>query len=379
VDERLPVSWLVEAIRNDNCAFLCGAGVSVPSKLPDAASFVAWLVDCLVDACASAGAELTDAAMTRLRQERLEWVLGVAGRTPGVSPADALAPLDGANPSGIHGFVAECAGRFGTRPGVVLTTNFDCCLEDAFGVCGRPAPRVLAAPNLDGDLASGDDVVVAKVHGSLRGPAGRRAVSATLDAIGQYFSRPAEARLNQLLKTRSLVVLGYSGNDHHDVMPYLWQRMHPEPLRIIWVQHDGALSGDHVLRIEPPQELRLLVGDRYVRANTTAVVRRAAESLGIAPLLEPAAGGPAWRAGVREWVWSLGPRSLLVLGDLAMNADDHDCALSLYSAQSTGCPDLRTSSRESRRAGTLPPCYPWRATGTKRLTCWEGYLRRRRG
>ena len=117
---------------------------------------------------------------------------------------------------------------------IVLTTNFDCQIENAYleldrdrhlGVAFRKNhfAAALASPMLEG---------LFKLHGSVNDV---RTLGATFDA-----NRPSELKrriLETALSRAPLLVLGYGGSDDTDIVPALIHSRAPEQ-PIYWVVHD---------------------------------------------------------------------------------------------------------------------------------------------
>ena len=89
----LTSDWLAKLIREENCAFLCGAGVSVPSGLPSAADYVQYLVDLLIRSLPP-NIKLDKDQYQKLCGHRMEFIFQIATQTPGISVEEGLTALE---------------------------------------------------------------------------------------------------------------------------------------------------------------------------------------------------------------------------------------------------------------------------------------------
>ncbi|MHA1340808.1 MAG: SIR2 family protein [Promethearchaeota archaeon] len=118
-----------------------------------------------------------------------------------------------------------------------MTTNFDYLIETAFGV-EDPRLRIVISENDfkkysdPAQAYSSNEIPLYKLHGSKKnlksGEDTKQWIVATLDALGKQkkediFTVPAyqQKLFENIGKGRTLVVLGYSGDDDFDIMPAL--------------------------------------------------------------------------------------------------------------------------------------------------------------
>lgn len=358
-DGALGANWLADVIRTETCAFLCGAGASVLSGFPTSWDFIGCLVDGLIR---SAGNQIdVDQSLRQvLSAQRLEYVLQVASQTPGVDAIACLDVLQGGQPNIVHTSVMRCLSDFGGDQGVLLTTNFDCLFEEAGRFMGVPVIEVLVGPNFAAKPKA-RSIIVTKLHGSLGvpGESGPRQLAATLDSVGRYFSTEAEALLDELLRERTLLVLGYSGNDHYDVMPYLLRLFKRPFRRILWIKHDKSVESGLLRREAPPQPLRWLFrgpNDLYLKADTPSLMQTILRLLNLPQNSPSPTEFPNWRAKLATWTTSLGPRAMLVLGDLLLKEDAFPKAMELYHGAATalkGPNDSQARIKARKNIGTI--------------------------
>lgn len=352
LEEVSPV-WLALQIQRSDIAFLCGAGTSVPSGLPTAAAFVRQFIYALEEA---ASCKLPQETVDKLSMHRLEHILQIAQQTPAFALDDCLACLQNARPNFVHSAIMRCISRYGRRPGVVLTTNFDSLFEDSASQMNPRVPVTVAGLSDLGDIGHHDNLVV-KLHGDLSDDSARsiRSVVATLDLFSRRFTQEEEQTLDKLLRDRTLIVLGYSGSDHYDVMPYLSR--HPSD-SLIWLQHDSGLSDLLISKAESPGRLRYFFSRRndvYALAHTERLLRAVQEFLGDAPLQEsPTLAGREWHTRLEEYVEQRGPHRLLVLGDLLLDSGEFELAIENYKTALVTLPDddYRARAKANRNIGT---------------------------
>jgi hypothetical protein len=339
---------VADLIQGGNVAFLCGAGVSVPSGLPAAQPFVQHLITSLVKN-SQVSSPLAASIVSRLCKHRLEYVLGILEGTPGAKTSACLQALEGGQPSFLHYAAMQCLISYGERPRVALTTNFESLLEDAAKQLGG-GTVITAATFRDLPAVSGVNTLVVKLHGDLRHSSDHDAtgLSDTLDRISRRFPAGYEYGLDVLLRGKCLIVVGYSGNDHYDVMPYLFRHSFE---RLIWVQHDTSMGDDFIRQERPPHVLSYFLresGDLYVRGNTTALFRTILDQLQLRAPEDSPIYVPGWGAKLDQYVAQLGPRSQLVLGDLLAWEGKLELAISQYRtalSQLAGLATLKDSSR----------------------------------
>lgn len=211
--------------RRGELALFFGAGVGVPSGLPD------W-------------------------SRMLDLLAGRAGDLP--AGVDRLTPLDRAQllqrrvpDLGRH--VADLVGAAGTRPSLAhvllagldcreaITTNYDRLYEGAMAARGRGRPRVLPW-----ESAVGGQPWVLKLHGDVERP---ESIVLTRRDVVRFDAetRPSGALLQSLLLTRHLLVAGASLGDDNVVRlvreAEAWREDHgiPDPMgTVLDVEGDDA-------------------------------------------------------------------------------------------------------------------------------------------
>lgn len=281
----------------ENFVYLVGAGISIdaPSGIPPGAPILQRLIE-YVAIDASAAQALRDYAdpdvackqgLSRTNFLRFE---GLIERISDIEPTifSALAKLESnGRPNTIHQFLVDQANA----GALVLTTNFDCRIEQAAlnrqsdlrrFVVGQPVHKLRS------------DTQLIKLHGSFPHPHFRNATGkpiATLTQIARFglaFSaqRTLRKHLEQRCLGRTLVVAGYSASDSFDVTPLIENLPWKE---VIWVRHDNEIRpefkldkqtagvfGENVLFDQPLDMLCLSMlakysmGDVFIRTGPTS-------------------------------------------------------------------------------------------------------------
>lgn len=208
---------IVEALGNRRLLIFCGAGISwpAPSRLP--------LANALVSSAAAALLEPYDVALTQLAV-RPEVFFSYPYRINPAATLDAIGHL--LQSRSFNSLHAACAETL-RRGNVVVTTNFDCLIEEAATQMGVPFTLALAR-------SDAVQSVVFKIHGSV---GDLRSIALTIDQVGAGLG-PARARyFQELLVGKTVLVLGYSGNDPLDILPVMREAAYS---RIIWLDHASA-------------------------------------------------------------------------------------------------------------------------------------------
>ena len=236
LDVRRDAAEVVASLDPSRLAILAGAGISVPSALPSAASFLrsfyraALPSSCDPELYASAAADLRFEAVVDVVQQRFDRSLDILDLYASAKPNLNHLRLD----------------RVARRGALILTTNFDSLIESAdyslriFDRDFHQSP--FAAPELW------------HLHGALvdarSGESTRASITASIRDCWRsrdLFERDGAkaTMLKRALESRALLVLGYSGADDYDIAPAL-ERI-ASARRLIWAQHtpaDGAFIRD---------------------------------------------------------------------------------------------------------------------------------------
>ena len=216
--------------------FWVGAGVSAspPAGLPLGESLTRFV---LSEACGSTSGEKLETLWSHARAlclemaadtplpalPRLESVLGAIGRLEANAPADlqflpGLRCMADAPPNVNHLLLA----RLVCRGALVVTTNFDLCLQSAVArVAGVSCGPTVRDGMFHHDACPGGGAIV-HVHGCADAPDG---LGATLSAVKGGFA-PGAARMldTRLLQGAVVVWLGYGAGDAFDVTPWFASR-----------------------------------------------------------------------------------------------------------------------------------------------------------
>jgi hypothetical protein len=185
-------SGLVEAVSQRRVLLFAGAGISVAAGMPTAKELMS-----IVQKKASLS-DITDFADAMAAAE------AKIGRHELVSMVIATLRKGGLRPSIVHSLIADIAFD------VIVTTNFDILLEEAFRTAGRTCFPVVRPEELA--YADTSDILLVKIHGSMDRP------DSLLLTSPDY--RTFEARQGLLVQTlthyfvtRSILFVGYSLKD----------------------------------------------------------------------------------------------------------------------------------------------------------------------
>lgn len=282
-------------------AVLCGAGISAapPSNLPVARRLLeeydSRLRSCL--AASPAYQNCLPPLKEWIPKMRLEEVLSLF-RMVGYT-TEPVEPLNsGHRVNRNH----ESVARLHASGCPILTTNFDILLELAILEREGSVRQLISRDDFKEDQQ--DLGSVAKLHGSFWRWDGsswqnsRDSMVGSIESIGgqfvQYsYNSPQKLFLNQLLSSRPLLVLGYSGTDDFDISPLVLRSTNQR--LIVWVQHDATVDTTIVATrlAQVPAALRDSVPPRlfgrvsggepnvvYLRGNTQAILESIADTRG---------------------------------------------------------------------------------------------------
>lgn len=240
--------------------FLLGAGISMnpPSNLPSARQIVKDLISLFVP---------PQEISKILEIEGLRYEMVVEGIEEYIDAN--LTFLDYfefvKQPNLIHFLIAHSIkkGHF------AITTNFDFFIEYALSQIVSDQNSILPIITKQEFMEFSDPIklselkryAVYKIHGSkkniITNQDTKSSLITTISALGkdraegqtfaiETYKKPA---VNNLIKDRTLIVMGYSGSDDFDITPTLKEL--PELKRIIWINHTMNLLKPNILRILP--------------------------------------------------------------------------------------------------------------------------------
>jgi hypothetical protein len=185
-------SGLVEAVSQRRVLLFAGAGISAAAGMPTAKELMS-----IVQKKASLS-DITDFADAMAAAE------AKIGRHELVSTVSVTLKKGGLQPSKVHSLIANIGFD------VIVTTNFDILLEEAFRSAGRTCFPVVRPEELA--YADTSDILLVKIHGSMDRP------DSLLLTSADY--RTFEARQGLLVQTlthyfvtRSILFVGYSLKD----------------------------------------------------------------------------------------------------------------------------------------------------------------------
>ncbi|MEP6648252.1 MAG: tetratricopeptide repeat protein, partial [Saprospiraceae bacterium] len=220
----------INKIPPESMVILCGAGVSYdsPTKLPTVNRFIRSVIA----GTAGEKSPLVTKVLKCKYKPRFEVVVDEIIK---FHDGDShIANVFSSNRFNVnHAYIANLLIRGAT----VITTNFDCCIENALGI-----------QRYNRYVFDGTDVAINSFGHCLIKPHG--SVSEDSDKKGLVISISALARLNNgflnfpgwrtsllgALKGKYLIVLGYSGSDDFDLTPVILKSGF---LKCFWILHDS--------------------------------------------------------------------------------------------------------------------------------------------
>ncbi|MBN2151890.1 MAG: tetratricopeptide repeat protein [Candidatus Lokiarchaeota archaeon] len=251
--------------QGEEYAFLAGAGISMdpPSNLPSAREIVRAIVE-------TWGPEEERENLLGIENLRYEAIMETVQRLVDKN----LVFLDYfervTEPNDIHLFLAEAVAK--CHP--VITTNFDYLIEFALkrtrGADWDKLDFLLSKEDyaaytrqLDSGVTRDGRPRYCKVHGSRKnmftGLETPETLVTTLASLGrdrqgdtfaiEPFKKPA---FIDMVKGRTLVVLGYSGSDDFDIGPLLGELTSLK--KLVWVEHAPDASEPDITRVEPGKD-----------------------------------------------------------------------------------------------------------------------------
>ncbi|MBD3352041.1 MAG: 30S ribosomal protein S2 [Candidatus Lokiarchaeota archaeon] len=270
---------------SDEFAFLAGAGVSKPppSNLPTAQNIIDSLLEIM----------LPSEERKKIRElygrdfPKFEEILGIFKKF--YDKKEKLFDYFEYNkiPNIIHYFLAKMIlkGQF------VVTTNFDYCIESALlDLLPEKLHRAILVLITKRDFkkfknpqktVSRGRYPLYKVHGSkkniINGWRSRDSIISTTEELGKNIEHSGMTKikeckhkvLKKVTQNRTLIVLGYSGNDSFDVGPFLMEQKLMK--KIIWIEHEEI--DDYIIervnKIEDFHYLSQLNQIQYFLGNLT--------------------------------------------------------------------------------------------------------------
>jgi tetratricopeptide (TPR) repeat protein len=284
----------VISLRTRETAVLAGAGISVnaPASLPAGWPFMDALLRAIAptlavrERLARAGsyrdAPLLSGAFLRF-ESLLERIAAEADRELRLLDAfDARAPHP-------HNALHAGLARIAAGGAIVCTTNFDALIEAAARSAGTPLKVRCRAREFRRFTPRGGELL--KLHGSFvdgRGRDARASLKATIATVGRVaigLDRAVSGAFEEMLRTRDLVVAGYSGLDDFDISDLIARTASTK--QVIWIRHASqprvrihrwrsiiAMHAREKSGRRPSRELEILtaLGERGLRRHDDIVL-----------------------------------------------------------------------------------------------------------
>jgi len=206
-------------INGGRSAFFAGAGISVDSGLPDFHEFSKHILQNTLPSHASITEE--DIAMFA-SEMRPEILLQTMHEIYGDNIFDFYRWFEGAKPSTCHYVLAKAL----RRGGLVLTTNVDTLIEDAYEELYDELDYKILLTDKDFDipretLRDSREGTLVKLHGSLEllkdGHSRYDTVRSLLDNVGEGCLPSMRSLLTHICREYDMIYLGYSGCDNFSV------------------------------------------------------------------------------------------------------------------------------------------------------------------
>ncbi len=277
-DSRINITDLLK--NSKKLTFLVGSGISLPAPtgLPTGKNFMHALVPLLFPDEMIQGAGGVDKLVDKYHL-RFEEILSYYHDNIDPSLAILNVFIAPSAPNILHDFLADnlVAGN------PVFTTNFDGFIEKS-AIKQKYSNINVAITERDYRALIGNDHALYKLHGSVLNeflPADTRdTVITTMENIGKVQGQSGLFRIESWkedaflagTKGRTLVVIGYSGNDDFDVMPMLQRAS--DMGAVVWIQHthDPPLPFVDEGVVDKLASLSPRVKRYLVPCNTTALV-----------------------------------------------------------------------------------------------------------
>jgi hypothetical protein len=256
-------SRIEKAFRGKRMVFFVGAGISVPSGVPDFGSLNKEVIQTIAngeieeDECSILARNIRPEIMYQIAMDELE---------SGENVIHSLEMLEGYDPNYYHYFLAE-ALRQGNY---VFTTNLDNLIEIVCRVRDvNVKDKICYGRNNDEDfknylryIESKDisDGYIFKLHGSIeeekKGPDRYNTVQFAIRQVGKGLSDPKKEILEYFLKNFDFCFIGYSCRDDFSVFPVFSETKVDKD--IFWFDYDdsplGRLDEGDRLRFEIEKE-----------------------------------------------------------------------------------------------------------------------------
>ncbi len=236
---RLPTRVL-ETVSGKPAVFFVGAGISrdSPTCFPTGTELASAVVHSVAikDSVARRYIGLLANHIQRGRQGcRLEVLLEIGRQGIGERVLHILDFLDLGEPNIYHYLLAFAL----LHKSIVITTNFDCMIEEAYcRISGGLPPVIIAESDVRKvkrrRLSQG---LLFKVHGSLRDSSGNLnydSIQATVASMANGLAGWKRQVLQTSLVGKDVVFIGYSGNDDFDIAPAL---LDITCRRVVWVKY----------------------------------------------------------------------------------------------------------------------------------------------
>jgi len=286
------ISELAESIGRSQVAVFCGAGISLNSGLPLAGQLAAYVLDKL---------KTPSEERQALLEARLpfEAFIQILGKTTDLAPLIAL--FDAGYPNPDHLLLAKLikTGRLTT----IITTNFDCLIEEGLNKEGLEAGRDYRLfwkeqelQNVDWSI---DETRLVKIHGSVHDPVD---MAITLEQVSSRILLESRRKAIEHIfcsgPHKDVLVLGYSCSDLFDLCPAI-ESLEDTLKRVFYVQHSDKECVEEVALQEEANPFHRFDGVR-IFCNTDVLINALWRSL-VGGKLPKARAATSWRKSINRW------------------------------------------------------------------------------
>jgi tetratricopeptide (TPR) repeat protein len=225
VFEGTAIDTAIDELNHVPLSFFCGAGISARSGIP----LVGELVPAILEILRMTADERHAFLQAGLPFESVMEVLLETGE-----PEHLFDIFSAGEPNIDHILLAKLSAR--SRVRLIVTTNFDTCVEQALRTEGVPFRTLFRKCELERNDWR-DDLCLVKLHGSVDD---RKSLALTIRSVAnQTLIDTRKAAIINIFARRDfscVVVIGYSCSDRFDLNPAL-ESIKDAPQRILLIQH----------------------------------------------------------------------------------------------------------------------------------------------
>ena len=317
-------------VGSGDIAFFCGAGISRDSSLPTAFELKYEILTNL---------KINDANAQKIMHSNVPFESFMETLAQNLQIEDLLSIFTNAEPNNNHLILAGSVLK--NISSLIVTTNFDTCIEKAFHSIGLYSPgdfKVLSQENefKEFDKFSGQArVTLVKIHGSVDIP---NSIRTTLASVSQKENSDARRKIIEHTflsgPHRVVVVLGYSCSDLFDIVPSI-ENIRSSEKEVLFVQHSdrGEFRIEDISISSENNPFRLFKGYRLI-VDTKIFMKKLNEHFSIESKLSELEKNSFWKERIKKVLkayFNLNfDTQFLMSGQLMELVSDHRTAVSYY-------------------------------------------------